>query len=1142
MLEITPYGTRSPGFTIRDEQGITYTFFAVETTKMVSSDEKGQANNNWYLFPSSWFLSRVESADGKEVIDFDYWSTRTAQLQHPNFLQNESASCTYGEKGKGLHCSKLVADFASYISPAPSISIARKFLKKISLFREGKLISYVELVSGTGRSDSDFPEDRVLQQLKIYSSRDHSGSLVQQFDLRHGYFGGPQDPAGKKRLRLEAVQEMAVDGKTPSKPPYSFAYNTSSGSLPDRATADLDHWGFYNAAGNKSLVPNISVRRPGRPDLVVGKDAYREASFEGSSATILTKMTYPTGGYSTFEYELNQGWFPGNIVRVAGGLRIKRIVDYSFENRQAVARNYTYTQDDGATSGRGGILPVYSINSTYQHYQEPFSYGHDTECETRLGKVAYGLITTTVSANSIMGLGSFQGSHLGYQQVTEFLTDVTNGQPLGKTVYRYRTGDMHEYEEDIGSGDLTGQSVFDNNGKLLKEMAYEYKYNFLKSIYAFTVQADEFQTNKKLYCRTSSNYFRNYGDWEKRSQECVETRRYATRLYLNGYGRSYSSKQLVQQTEKIYDQLSDAYLTSTKTMTYGNGAHAFPGKIEQTTTEGEVMVTERKYAGDYVMTAWNDEATKGLLNLVSKNILGAEVESVQYRQKADGSRRRYISGSVTTYHSALPYPEKVYRLEVASPLTSLESSAVKEGVFILAPEYQLAGSFRYDAGGNLLEQAKAHDRTTTYLWEGNLVAASVENAASEVTAYSGFESKVPGSSWVYEGAGINARLALTGRSSYDLSVNLSIKKELPAAAPPLIVSYWATTAGVRVTVNDGLTVPAGRQGKSINGWTFFEHQLPAGISRVELLAEGVTIDELRLYPRNAQMTTYCYQPLVGVTSTCDANNRFTFYEYDGLGRLVEIKDEQGNILKNIAYNFGLGAAVPSSEPTMFYNEAAWKDFTKTGCPEGSFPTTHTYGVPYGKYVSSKNQAEADAQAKAEVDANGQHSANRIGQCIYYSAARQGRYFKNDCPDGERSFFYVYWVPAGTYSSTLSQEDADTKARADMDANGQRLTNLYGYCPSTAVYLNLSNTSNSVGWATYKNRKSGYTYSFRVLPGTGTYPVPPGEYDINISVAGADGYWTFSVGCQHAPGTTSASFKEVVVSAEGCNQLIISNGN
>ncbi|WP_317173561.1 RHS repeat domain-containing protein [Hymenobacter montanus] len=63
------------------------------------------------------------------------------------------------------------------------------------------------------------------------------------------------------------------------------------------------------------------------------------------------------------------------------------------------------------------------------------------------------------------------------------------------------------------------------------------------------------------------------------------------------------------------------------------------------------------------------------------------------------------------------------------------------------------------------------------------------------------------------------------------------------------------------------------------------------------------LDELRLHPVDAQLTTYTYQPLVGVTSQTDPTGRTLFYEYDGLGRLLRTRDEQARILSQQQHHY-----------------------------------------------------------------------------------------------------------------------------------------------------------------------------------------------------------------------------------------------
>ena len=54
------------------------------------------------------------------------------------------------------------------------------------------------------------------------------------------------------------------------------------------------------------------------------------------------------------------------------------------------------------------------------------------------------------------------------------------------------------------------------------------------------------------------------------------------------------------------------------------------------------------------------------------------------------------------------------------------------------------------------------------------------------------------------------------------------------------------------------------------------------------------------------MTTYTYTPLVGISSQCDANNRITYYQYDGLQRLKTIRDQDNNIIKRYDYQYQQG--------------------------------------------------------------------------------------------------------------------------------------------------------------------------------------------------------------------------------------------
>ena len=54
---------------------------------------------------------------------------------------------------------------------------------------------------------------------------------------------------------------------------------------------------------------------------------------------------------------------------------------------------------------------------------------------------------------------------------------------------------------------------------------------------------------------------------------------------------------------------------------------------------------------------------------------------------------------------------------------------------------------------------------------------------------------------------------------------------------------------------------------------------------------------------NAQLSTYTYDPYIGVTSITDVRGYTTYYSYDNQHRLKYLKDEDGNVLEAYNYNF-----------------------------------------------------------------------------------------------------------------------------------------------------------------------------------------------------------------------------------------------
>ena len=156
-----------------------------------------------------------------------------------------------------------------------------------------------------------------LDSISIYRS---DSSLVKSIGFNYDYFVGNSDDGlfstsliytgfrlnypldyRKNRLRLSAMQE---DGAR-----HSFTYDTAA-SLPLKSSFGQDYWGYFNnQGGNTTLIPDFrrysqSTTLPVSLSSFVGAD--REQDSASTVGFALQKITYPTKGSTSFQYELNQ--------------------------------------------------------------------------------------------------------------------------------------------------------------------------------------------------------------------------------------------------------------------------------------------------------------------------------------------------------------------------------------------------------------------------------------------------------------------------------------------------------------------------------------------------------------------------------------------------------------------------------------------------------------------------------------------------------------------------------------------------------------------------------------------------------------------------------------------------------------------
>jgi hypothetical protein len=63
------------------------------------------------------------------------------------------------------------------------------------------------------------------------------------------------------------------------------------------------------------------------------------------------------------------------------------------------------------------------------------------------------------------------------------------------------------------------------------------------------------------------------------------------------------------------------------------------------------------------------------------------------------------------------------------------------------------------------------------------------------------------------------------------------------------------------------------------------------------------VDDVRIFPSDAQVTTFTYEPGIGMTSQLDAKGLATYFFYDALGRLFSTRDNNYKLIKQYEYNY-----------------------------------------------------------------------------------------------------------------------------------------------------------------------------------------------------------------------------------------------
>ncbi len=988
------------GWIITDGQGIVYTFEKKEYTKVSFYDP---SNENTITYVSAWYLTKIAAPYEDDVIKYIY-SEGAYYQQNQALVEEETIEGYYDPIS-----SRFEQTFKK--NPRQTGYRIRQFDLVAITYNDKPLLT---------TSIGDRADLQGRSSLTGISIRSDQGRLIKDIEFEYSYFTASlaSSPSLEidKRLKLDAIvfKETPI-GETVSinqeeerlSQRYSFAYDGID-QLPRRNSKAMDLWGYYNGSDpNRFVTGNQEVFNE-QYGVQINESilSNRKAIYEAVKIGTLTSITYPTGGTSTFHYQLHKGKKEGTVslreyyAELTGGnngvirenlnscqelddIGLESYYQNSKEERLVINSlnadrpinfrvNYTpnttspipgendlkficvYKTDFGTNTCETRDCPPNSIGiqpfgcsrdidgDTYEYCDndrpaktyceimsnDPFNNPNILFIDQNAGQDF--TLTLPVGDYRILMINGYDYSRLNIAYKLRKEQDKNNevgGLRIAKiesspeenseeklTKYYYY-GDINEIEGEItpeivenqqnSSGLIHQKLMFSSREPYLytrdeQEAQEVYKYKFYSSNLApITKQAIAYTTVSEL--RFKENVFQGstvHTFYNTDEGEIITYKPFVSRYHLNGKPKStvhYNDRlEKVAEEQSIYEQL-----TLESNLPY----------------QGVFMIPQEGYSNACIVKT--DDPINGIYQLTTHttpyNICAGEARSFVQTYQANRYRLK-------TYWSRLKEQKSINYFDTETVESNVNYAYEASGI---EKHYQVVSQERIDSDDQVLktvykypldkeesELSKAEERLIINnsiaipLLIKNYIIRSNENEellAAQKNLYEVFDDN-------------EARLSKiqTAKREDALEDRMHYKK-YDDRGNPLEVTQTAGVSSIYVWGYNGQYPLAKIENASYDGMpialqeqiTVLQTQSNTENTIAEQTALRAALEGLRNHDYFAKsfITTYTYDPLIGVTSITDPKGYSMTYHYDAFNRLHYVKDAQGNLISENQYHY-----------------------------------------------------------------------------------------------------------------------------------------------------------------------------------------------------------------------------------------------
>lgn len=776
-----------------DTEGNIYTFDVIEKTKIEFKNSPITEHMEWI---SSWYLKTIENPKTNKKITFNYgYTPGYGKNQNINITEDSQYYFTNGSYTQISH-NFPVYNFSELEN--------EKFLYSIDFYNYNDVHGDTTLVYFFTGTRYSYHEE--LDSIWVFDNK-----KVKRFGFSYVLDQSPviNSTRDSYRQRLTALSEV---GDNPGEvKEYRFTYDSQT--LPAKDSYAIDHWGYYNGANTANIDVII-------PTQVIGgrtfNGADRDPHWPYTKAGILTKIYFPTGGNTSFEYERNTY---SSSSLIGGGVRIKSVKSYDPVSHDTLYKTYDYNNSGYLTLG----YPQYYVNST-QYY-----------CDGTL----HDRPLLMLYSSPVAGLGA-SGNSVAYQKVTEY---------FGKSISNIgKTDTYFSFVSDEGSTNpfefYPSLSYQWSRSKVLKDVTFRRIGSSFDTVqmktYEYTSTPDKdtkgFKATMTTYSEGSSCIV----------PPCAPIEYNYKNFYITSTNRllkKETTKQYFPDNKNVVSTTINYYDTTNVT----NWDHFYPIETKQYNSNGDIVNTKFTYP---------DGSATGISGYMYRQNI---IEPIL-------NKSLYVNDQKTQ--------EYKWNYDTLNNSNKLKLSSAEEWINSGSqPDFRTVMNYEeYDDYGNPIQVIGKDGIRTSYLWGHNheLLLAKVYNCKAKDFFYTSFEETDGNSN---ENDCATGKLSKTDGYSKSLT-NLSNGSYL--------LAYYK---------------------KNLSGkWEYNIENKSVTNSSCQITLTGF-IDEVRFYPATAQMTTYTYKPLVGMTSQTAPNGVTTYYEYDSFGRLKLIRDQKNKILKEFRYHY-----------------------------------------------------------------------------------------------------------------------------------------------------------------------------------------------------------------------------------------------